>query len=194
MATITIENGKRVEELLEVNNISSDSFFLVSEKSLSRKITLVNLRSMFSGDDSTTDLNNKYYTVEYLNKKFQSINEEINKLNQKIINIGDIYTSITNDFEVFKKYVNDQFTSVNSRIDNVENIANTITNRFNEFINNTWNPYKQIIDGHSTKIQNLEGRIKTLEDLLSDYHQYYISYGPDVPQALDDGHIYLQYF
>ena len=50
MPSIAIENGKRIEELLEISRVSADSFFLVSEQDLTRKITLQNLRQAFNGD------------------------------------------------------------------------------------------------------------------------------------------------
>ena len=70
-----IENGKRIEELLEVTHISDDSFFLVSETDLTRKITLTYLRNAFNGDTATVTAEIEvydYYKIDdYLFKKRQ---------------------------------------------------------------------------------------------------------------------------
>ena len=37
MPSINIENGKRIEDLLEINNFTTSAHFLVSEHNLTRK-------------------------------------------------------------------------------------------------------------------------------------------------------------
>ena len=39
MPSINIENGKRIEDLLEINNFTTSAHFLVSEHNLTRKTT-----------------------------------------------------------------------------------------------------------------------------------------------------------
>ena len=64
MPTIAIENGKRIEELIDINRLNDDSYFVVSDAALTRKITLLNLRNAFNGDSATSNLGNVYYSVE----------------------------------------------------------------------------------------------------------------------------------
>lgn len=87
MATIITENGKRVEELVEINSLSSDSYFLVSDKNLSRKIKLKNLRNAFCGDVSQSDKNNLYYSCESIDNKIDEINKSINNIAEDLENL-----------------------------------------------------------------------------------------------------------
>ena len=131
MASISIENGKRIEELLEVSQIHADSYFLVSETDLTRKITLQNLRNAFNGDTATENLNNVYYSVEKINELLDHIYDEIDKINTKIDNMQDqidnIYNDLGADLSEFKKYVEQIYEelkladqNLNTKIDNVK--------------------------------------------------------------------------
>lgn len=131
MPSIAIENGKRIEELLEVTRISDDSYFLVSEQDLTRKITLTYLRNAFNGDDATENLNNVYYSVEKANEIHDHIYDEINKLNTKVDNLSDRMDNIYNDFGAdlsdFKNYVEEMRAELDARLkiveDKLKNVA-----------------------------------------------------------------------
>ena len=40
MATVAIDNGKRIEELVEIHHLTGPSYFLVSDASITRRISL----------------------------------------------------------------------------------------------------------------------------------------------------------
>ena len=160
MPSISIENGKRIEELLEVTHISDDSYFLVSETDLTRKITLTYLRNAFNGDTATDRLNNLFYSVEKVNELLDHVWDDISKINTKIDGLEDRINNIYNDFgsdlSDFKNYVNQIYAEL------------------------------KLAD------QNLDARIKVVENKLANIAG--IDIDMDIPDTLDHNRIYLQYF
>lgn len=160
MPSISIENGKRIEELLEVTHISDDSYFLVSETDLTRKITLTYLRNAFNGDTATDRLNNLFYSVEKVNELLDHVWDDISKINTKIDGLEDRINNIYNDFgsdlSDFKNYVDQIYAEL------------------------------KLAD------QNLDARIKVVEDKLANIEG--IDIGMDIPDTLAHNRIYLQYF
>lgn len=160
MPSISIENGKRIEELLEVTHISDDSYFLVSETDLTRKITLTYLRNAFNGDTATDRLNNLFYSVEKVNELLDHVWDDISKINTKIDGLEDRINNIYNDFgsdlSDFKNYVDQIYAEL------------------------------KLAD------QNLDARIKVVEDKLANIKG--IDIGMDIPDTLAHNRIYLQYF
>lgn len=160
MPSISIENGKRIEELLEVTHISDDSYFLVSETDLTRKITLTYLRNAFNGDTATDRLNNLFYSVEKVNELLDHVWDDISKINTKIDGLEDRINNIYNDFgsdlSDFKNYV------------------------------------EQIYAELKLADQNLDARIKVVENKLANIEG--IDIGMDIPDTLAHNRIYFQYF
>lgn len=160
MPSISIENGKRIEELLEVTHISDDSYFLVSETDLTRKVTLTYLRNAFNGDTATDRLNNLFYSVEKVNELLDHVWDDISKINTKIDGLEDRINNIYNDFgsdlSDFKNYVDQIYAEL------------------------------KLAD------QNLDARIKVVEDKLANIEG--IDIGMDIPDTLAHNRIYLQYF
>lgn len=160
MPSISIENGKRIEELLEVTHISDDSYFLVSETDLTRKITLTYLRNAFNGDTATDRLNNLFYSVEKVNELLNHVWDDISKINTKIDGLEDRINNIYNDFgsdlSDFKNYV------------------------------------EQIYAELKLADQNLDARIKVVENKLANIEG--IDIGMDIPDTLAHNRIYFQYF
>lgn len=160
MPSISIENGKRIEELLEVTHISDDSYFLVSETDLTRKITLTYLRNAFNGDTATDRLNNLFYSVEKVNELLDHVWDDISKINTKIDGLEDRINNIYNDFgsdlSDFKNYIDQIYAEL------------------------------KLAD------QNLDARIKVVEDKLANIEG--IDIGMDIPDTLAHNRIYLQYF
>lgn len=160
MPSISIENGKRIEELLEVTHISDDSYFLVSETDLTRKITLTYLRNAFNGDTATDRLNNLFYSVEKVNELLNHVWDDISKINTKIDGLEDRINNIYNDFgsdlSDFKNYVNQIYAEL------------------------------KLAD------QNLDARIKVVENKLANIEG--IDIGMDIPDTLAHNRIYFQYF
>lgn len=204
MASISIENGKRIEELLEVSQIHADSYFLVSETDLTRKITLQNLRNAFNGDTATENLNNVYYSVEKINELLDHIYDEIDKINTKIDNMQDqidnIYNDLGADLSEFKKYVEQIYEelkladqNLNTKIDNVkielnQKIEDTKRQLQTE-INNVREELTSKIEDVNKK---LDARLKVVENKLRNVTD--IQIGTSVPSTLPSGVIYLQYF
>lgn len=204
MASISIENGKRIEELLEVSQIHADSYFLVSETDLTRKITLQNLRNAFNGDTATENLNNVYYSVEKINELLDHIYDEIDKINTKIDNMQDqidnIYNDLGADLSEFKKYVEQIYEelkladqNLNTKIDNVkielnQKIEDTKRQLQTE-INNVREELTHKIEDVNKK---LDARLKIVENKLRNVTD--IQIGTSVPSTLPSGVIYIQYF
>lgn len=204
MASISIENGKRIEELLEVSQIHADSYFLVSETDLTRKITLQNLRNAFNGDTATENLNNVYYSVEKINELLDHIYDEIDKINTKIDNMQDqidnIYNDLGADLSEFKKYVEQIYEelkladqNLNTKIDNVKIELNQ---KIEDAKRQLQTEINNVIEELTHKIEDvnkkLDARLKIVENKLRNVTD--IQIGTSVPSTLPSGVIYLQYF
>ena len=204
MPSISIENGKRIEELLEVTSISSDSFFLVSETDLTRKITLTYLRNAFNGDTATENLNNLYYSVEKVNELLDHIWDDINKINTKMDSLEDrinnIYNDLGADLSDFKNYVEQIYAelkladqNLNTKIDNVNT---TLTNKINQVNTDLTNKINDLDEEINNRIDNVEAaldeRLTVVENKLANITG--IDIGTAVPTNLASGRIYLQYF
>lgn len=204
MASISIENGKRIEELLEVTHISDDSFFLVSETDLTRKITLTYLRNAFNGDEATDNLNNLYYSVEKINELLGHIWDDIGKINAKIDNIEDrinnIYNDLGADLSEFKKYVEQIYAELklaDENLDNkIDNVNTTLNNKIDQVNTNLTNKINQVEQNLTEEIERVEteldARLTAVENKLANITG--IDIGTAVPSTLANKRIYLQYF
>lgn len=182
MPSISIENGKRIEELLEVTRISDDSFFLVSETDLTRKITLKYLRNAFNGDIATDNLNNVYYSVEKVNELFGHVWDDIDKINTKMDSLEDrinnIYNDLGADISDFKNYVDQIYAELKLADQNL----NTKIDNINQQLNNKIDQVEQELD---QRLQVVENKLANIDG---------IDIGTEVPQTLKHNRIYLQYF
>lgn len=204
MASISIENGKRIEELLEVSQIHADSYFLVSETDLTRKITLQNLRNAFNGDTATENLNNVYYSVEKINELLDHIYDEIDKINTKIDNMQDqidnIYNDLGADLSEFKKYVEQIYEELKLADQNLNNKIDNVKIELNQKIEDTKRQLQTEINNVREELTNkiedvnkkLDARLKIVENKLRNVTD--IQIGTSVPSTLPSGVIYLQYF
>lgn len=204
MASISIENGKRIEELLEVSQIHADSYFLVSETDLTRKITLQNLRNAFNGDTATENLNNVYYSVEKINELLDHIYDEIDKINTKIDNMQDqidnIYNDLGADLSEFKKYVEQIYEelkladqNLNNKIDNVKiELNQKIEDAKRQLLTEINNVREELTNKIEDVNRKLDARLKIVENKLRNVTD--IQIGTSVPSTLSSGVIYLQYF
>lgn len=193
MASISIENGKRIEELLEVTHISDDSFFLVSETDLTRKITLTYLRNAFNGDEATDNLNNLYYSVEKINELLGHIWDDIGKINTKIDNMEDrinnIYNDLGADLSEFKKYVEQIYAELKLADENLDNKIDQV----NTNLTNKINQVKQDLTEEIERVETeLDARLVAVENKLANITG--IDIGTAVPSTLANKRIYLQYF
>lgn len=204
MASISIENGKRIEELLEVSQIHADSYFLVSETDLTRKITLQNLRNAFNGDTATENLNNVYYSVEKINELLDHIYDEIDKINTKIDNMQDqidnIYNDLGADLSEFKKYVEQIYEELKLADQNLNTKIDNVKIELNQKIEDTKRQLQTEINNVREELTNkiedvnrkLDARLKIVENKLRNVTD--IQIGTSVPSTLPSGVIYLQYF
>lgn len=204
MASISIENGKRIEELLEVSQIHADSYFLVSETDLTRKITLQNLRNAFNGDTATENLNNVYYSVEKINELLDHIYDEIDKINTKIDNMQDqidnIYNDLGADLSEFKKYVEQIYEELKLADQNLNTKIDNVKIELNQKIEDTKRQLQTEINNVREELTNkiedvnrkLDARLKIVENKLRNVTD--IQIGTSVPSTLQSGVIYLQYF
>ena len=204
MASISIENGKRIEELLEVSQIHADSYFLVSETDLTRKITLQNLRNAFNGDTATENLNNVYYSVEKINELLDHIYDEIDKINTKIDNMQDqidnIYNDLGADLSEFKKYVEQIYEELKLADQNLNTKIDNVKVELNQKIEDTKRQLQTEINNVREELTNkiedvnkkLDARLKVVENKLRNVTD--IQIGTSVPSTLQSGVIYLQYF
>lgn len=204
MASISIENGKRIEELLEVSQIHNDSYFLVSETDLTRKITLQNLRNAFNGDTATENLNNVYYSVEKINELLDHIYDEIDKINTKIDNMQDqidnIYNDLGADLSEFKKYVEQIYEELKLADQNLNTKIDNVKVELNQKIEDTKRQLQTEINNVGEELTNkiedvnkkLDARLKVVENKLRNVTD--IQIGTSVPSTLPSGVIYLQYF
>lgn len=204
MASISIENGKRIEELLEVSQIHADSYFLVSETDLTRKITLQNLRNAFNGDTATENLNNVYYSVEKINELLDHIYDEIDKINTKIDNMQDqidnIYNDLGADLSEFKKYVEQIYEELKLADQNLNTKIDNVKIELNQKIEDTKRQLQTEINNVREELTNkiedvnrkLDARLKIVENKLRNVTD--IQIGTSVPSTLPSGVIYIQYF
>lgn len=204
MASISIENGKRIEELLEVSQIHADSYFLVSETDLTRKITLQNLRNAFNGDTATENLNNVYYSVEKINELLDHIYDEIDKINTKIDNMQDqidnIYNDLGADLSEFKKYVEQIYEELKLADQNLNTKIDNVKIELNQKIEDTKRQLQTEINNVREELTNkiedvnkkLDARLKVVENKLRNVTD--IQIGTSIPSTLLSGVIYLQYF
>lgn len=215
MPSISIENGKRIEELLEVTRISDQSFFLVSETDLTRKITLTYLRNAFNGDTATENLNNLYYSVEKINELLDHVWDDIGKINTKLDSLEDrinnIYNDLGADLSDFKNYVEQIYAelkladkNLNIKIDNVNTTLNNkiddLDQELSDRITNVQNTLNQKIDQLEEDLTQeinrveteLDARLEVVENKLANITG--IDIGTAVPSTLANGRIYLQYF
>lgn len=172
MASISIENGKRIEELLEISRVSSDSFFLVSETDLTRKITLQNLRNAFNGDSATDNLNNLYYSVEKINELLGHIRDDIDKINSRLDNLEDritnIYDDIGADLSEFKKYVEQIYAELKLADQTLQNNINSAKTELTQLINQTKTELEQDINNLEQDITDLDEKIDNVNSTLGD--------------------------
>lgn len=182
MATITVENGKRIEELIDINRIGDDSYFVVSDSALTRKINLMNLRNAFNGDSANSNLGNVYYSVEKINELLDHVYDELTKINGRLDNMEDRINKIYNDFGAnlseFKKYVESVFAELRLADKNLNTKINATKTELNNKIDNV--------------NKALDARLLVVEAKLANIKR--IDIGVEVPTTLEHNVIYLQYF
>ena len=98
MSAITIENGQRVGQLLEVTKVPNSSYFLMDVNDLSRKISIIALRNAFSGDKATSNKSNLYYSCEKIDEFLENLNDSISRIRKDIDNMNNRMDEIYETF------------------------------------------------------------------------------------------------
>lgn len=98
MPTVDIENGKRIDMLLEADSISDNSYILISEKSLTRKLSLLRLRKTLCADKIDDGKDSLYYSASFMDTKISSIYNTISKAQLSIDNINNRLNTVFQDF------------------------------------------------------------------------------------------------
>lgn len=183
MSSVYIENGKRIEELLEISLISSDdTYFPLSSNAMTRKISITNLRNAFSADTATTNLNNLFYTAEKMNLLLGNLREEISRNSTAIDNLSKRIDGITNNFgselSAFKRETANNFADVRESI--------RVLRRDMEAAD------AQIRRDFEAADAALDARLRVVEAKLANITGILV--GTSVPGTLPSGTIYIQYF
>lgn len=174
MPSINIENGKRIEDLLEISHFTNSAHFLVSEHNLTRKTTLLNLRYMFNGDIAIDNLNNLYYSVEKINEMIDRIDDDFSKITKRIDSINakleQIYNDLGDDLDEFRKRIENIYNELKQADQDLYTyITNSITNEANARKDGDQQLQILIDKERSERIQNdtiLENKIKEISDTV----------------------------
>ena len=161
-----LKTGKYIYELESlVGNLKTDAYFVVSQDDLARKVSLRELKLALNGDDDDPS-NENYYSSE-------KIDQLISQIYQRILNIEQDFLGLSKKFEELQSIVQNGYNELNEKIDKV-NID--INNRIDEEVNNLNDRITQIYDELTERIDNL------------------YSYGTEIPEELEEGKLYFQYF
>lgn len=224
MSSYVIENGKRIEELLEETALNSSSYTIISINNLTRKINIRNLRRSFCGDNSTNDLNNLYYSCEKINQYMTDINDQFSQISNENFNINNRIDSISNtlgnDLGDLHNYVetiynelkesdnsiqldiNNKYQLISTNINKLAERTGTLENTVGEIpATSEWGTYNIT----QRVLQNLRMIIDANTDILNILENLNnittklgningIKVGTAVPTTLPEGEIYLQYF
>ena len=193
MPSVTIENGKRIPELLEITTYSSKAMFLVCDNNLTRRTTLENLRNMFRADNSTTNKNNLFYSAEKMDQLFENITSTIKNLSNRVDNIDkntqNVYTTISSDLDNLKSRLDQMYAELTQADETIYNyINNTVVKKIDAVSNDLAAKYKELTDYDKTlndKIQSLSTKVGNMnalrEEIAADtivgtinnaYHQF----------------------
>lgn len=164
MSAVHIENGKTVEDLLEVSKTSNSSYFLMGTNGLSRKISITNLRKAFNGDSATSNKSNLYYSCEKVDEFLDSLNNEMARLRLDMSNIdsrlNSIYNNFGSDLSELRNYVNSIYNELKLADDTTNQKLNqsvtNLTNRIDTEVNNINNTI-------NTKIKQITDKIDTVD-------------------------------
>ena len=210
MAAEQIENGKKIEELLEVDTLPSSSYFMVSTNDLARRINIRNLRKAFNGDTATSNLNNLYYSCEKINEFLDGIDNELDRISDQFINVNKrldlVFDTFGADLSELQNRIEQIYTELTLAD---ENIRNDIVAKYNTLVNVT-NSLAERVGTNETNISNLGVRLTNLSNTVSanytDLNKKItdiktilgdvtgITIGTSVPTTLPKNAIYLQYF
>lgn len=174
MPSINIENGKRIEDLLEISHFTNSAHFLVSEHNLTRKTTLLNLRYMFNGDIAIDNLNNLYYSVEKINEIIDRIDDDFSKITKRIdvINakLEQIYNDLGDDLDEFRKRIENIYNELKQADQDLYTYITKVINQEANTRKDADDQLKILIDKErSERIQNdtvLESKIKEISDTI----------------------------
>lgn len=167
MSAVSIENGKRVGELLEITKVSNSAYFLVDVNDLSRKISITSLRNAFNGDSATNNRSNLYYSCEKIDEFIETIDDNIQRIKSDISKINnrmdDIYTNFGSNLSELRSLVERYHTELVTKDEEITTYFENVTNNLNIKINQEIDDRKQAIIDAKTElnatIKNLDTRL-----------------------------------
>lgn len=170
MSAISIENGKRVGELLEITKAANSAYFLVDVNDLSRKISITSLRNAFSGDSATSNKANLYYTCEKIDEYLETVNDNIlriqNDMDNMTTRMDDVYNNFGDNLTTLQALVEQYHTELVTKDEE-------ITLQFNNEISSLNTKLNQEITDRTTAITNTKNELNTtisnLDDKLTKY-------------------------
>lgn len=162
----TAIHGKRIYELEQVIALSNTSEFVITnEDHLTRKVSLIDLRKSFNGDNATTDLDNKYYSINKIEELFDQVYARLRNCETSG---GDV----TGDLNSFKDEINNQ----------INNLYLDLNSKYNELVNADSNTNKRI-DDLSKKVDN---NFTTLSNKITDLDNKYLAKVNDLSSKVTD--------
>lgn len=184
MATVQIDNGKRIDELVEIHHLTGPSYFLVSDVHITRRISLETLRNEFNGDDAVDNLGNVYYSVEKINELLDQINNNAfnlsNRLDLTDSKYSDYYNDIVEEIAKIWNDIEDRYQFLFKWIDTLdarearhyENLCEWIYKLRNDIRERLRDlDYREMEHwaDHDNRILSLEYRMRDCEKRLDDY-------------------------
>lgn len=116
MSSINIENGQTINELATIENITTDSWFLVTAEGLTYNISLSNLRKQFVGDTAIELKNELFYSCAAIDIKLDEVRQLV--LNGSSLPVDDL----NNRIDILENSINVKFNDINTKIDRIMNM------------------------------------------------------------------------
>ncbi|MDD3121980.1 MAG: hypothetical protein PHC62_00525 [Candidatus Izemoplasmatales bacterium] len=157
------EQGKPIEKLEETLILEDESsFFLVSMDNITRKVNLLSMIKMMSGDNNDSNSEYKFYSTTYLNSKMSEIYQSIRDM--------DAY------FDEFTEMIEEMKTKIDTSIKSFEKIVNGIDpklrdleNKLQAIIDERCNQLAQECVTINNKVIQVENDYKLADAELREY-------------------------
>lgn len=149
----TIKSGKRIYELDSLGEkINSDAVFPMSQNNLAKKVTLLDMKVAFNGDEEEASETN-YYSSAMIEKIRDALNLRLNTVEQDVL-------TVSKNFAVLQNFVYQKVNDLDSKI---TNISSNLTERMDNLSTKVDNNYNDL----SKKITDLDNKIDTMNNNLT---------------------------
>lgn len=160
----TIKSGKRIYELDSLGEkINSDAVFPMSQNNLAKKVTLLDMKVAFNGDEEEASETN-YYSSAMIEKIRDALNLRLNTVEQDVL-------TVSKNFAVLQNFVYQKVNDLDSKITNISsNLTESIDNLSTK-VDNNYNDLSKKITDLDTKVDNnyktLDNKIDTMNNNLT---------------------------